>query len=353
MKKLSIWFGLLVKRQLKSVIFLALLLGIPVLTFVVVNTPSFQEERVNQVGLFLEDEDPVAVRCAMDLLQNETYEFFLCDSREELVDKVIRNQVECGFVFENNLTDKIGNGKAKKGVLCVKKESSVLAGAIRETVFQAYFRQVSGVILLNYAQTKEELSWVPEEGLDILRQTYEAYLESDRIFKVDFKMLGDADSFAETVDIKVQEATFPLRNMMAVFIMVGAVLGVIGWLSDREKGVFVPMKREFVMVSRVMYPFIPALLLCISTLVSLLVAGKAEDFGREVPALVCYLVILSFTGAIMSRIFQRSITLVGVLPIMILTCIILCPVFIDLANMIPVIKFIRFLLPPYYYMLFF
>lgn len=353
MKKVGLWCLLLVKRQLKNIFFLFILVLIPVMAFISARIDGFQESEEIRVALYARDEDELAADTIRDLQEDtDCYTFYLCASEEELMQAVHSGEAECGYIFAENISERVAKEKYKNNIIQVKKSGSLLADSVNETVFSAFFQYFTREMMLNYIKGNNKFSRMDPEGYIQLDGTYDYYLNGNGTFRVEFKMLGDGKDFSETETIETQEMTFPLRNIMAVLIMMGTALGVLSWLTDREKGVFAPMKYDFVKVSRPLYAAIPTTLLGICALCSM-AAKNLTAPGKELAVMAGYVVLLTGAGVLATYLIRKSTWVISALPVLMIGSLILCPVFIDLSVYIPALKYAQKLFLPYYYMIMF
>lgn len=352
MKKVLLWFWLLTKRQLKSVFFLILLILIPLLSWIVSGMDSLKEEQVNRVALFTRDEDEISMAAVSDLLSgSDCYEFHVCGSEEELMEEVRTGKSECGYIFNDKISERIEKEKYKECIIIVRKENSILADAVSETVFASFFKEFCRKTAIDYVKNNEKFAGMDPEGLIQLEGTFENYLIGNGTFKVEFEMLGEESSFAKTQIIETQAMSFPLRNVMAVLIMAGSMLGVLNWLLDREMGVFAPMRHDFICLSRPLYVFIPSALLGISTIFSMIAIGENSSILHEILAMLFYVILLTIVGTFCCYFLKKSFTVISAMPVLIIASLLVCPVFIDLSLYLPVIGILRKIFVPYYYMI--
>lgn len=354
MKKIGLWCWLLTKRQLKSIFFLFILLLIPVTAFVTARMEGFNETEEIRVALYARDNDELAANTINDLLKDtDCYIFYLCASEEDLIQAVQTGEAECGYIFVENITNRVAKEKYKNNIIQVKKTGSFLADSINETIFSSFFKFFTREMMLNYVKNSEKFSQMDQEGLVQLDGTYDYYLNDNGTFHVEFKMLGDGTDFLETEIIETEDMTFPLRNVMSVLVMLGAVLGVLNWQMDKEAGVFAPMKYDFVTISRPLYVAIPTVLLAVCAFCSMAVSRTMEFYGREFAVMAAYVILLTATGVLATYVIRKSTWIVSALPVLMIGSLILCPVFIDLSVYIPVLKYAQKLFLPYYYMIMF
>lgn len=352
MKKIILWLWLLTKRQLKSVLFLMLLLIVPLTSFVVSQTESFKEAAVNRVALYRCDDDLAAQNTISELTEVESaYDFYLCESKEEVYDAVLKGDAVCGYIFNENISELIKKGEYKDHITVVKNKDDILANMVNEVVFAAYFEEFTRQIMVNYIMENEKFAHVAKEAVLQLEGAYESYVNGNGTFKVEFESLGISGTFSDTEEIESETVTFPLRGVMAVLIFMGGLLGVVNWLSDYEKGVFKTLGYDFVNLSRFFYAVIPAILLGISTVLSLLMCSQNTNLLYEILVMIIYIIAIGIVGTLCTWIFKSSILMVSVTPVIIMVSLLVCPVFIDLSPYVPVIGLVRRLFIPFYYMI--
>ena len=351
MKKIGLWCWLLTKRQLKNTMFLLILLLIPVTAFITSRIDGFQESETLLVALYARDDDEMAVDTIENLLADtDTYSFYLCGSQEELMQDVQKGRAECGYIFGENITERVTQENYKNNIIQVKKKGSVIADSVNETVFCSFFRFFTKNMILEYVKNNEKFAGMDSDGLLQLSGAFDSYLAGNQTFHVEFRVLGSGEGFLETEVLEAGSASFPLKNVMAVLMMTGALLGVLGWLSDKERGVFTPMRYDFVTISRTLYVLVPTMLLAVCSLCAMAAAGTMTSLGREILAMFVYVILLTVVGMLATYFVKRSIWIVSAFPVLVIGSLILCPVFIDLSVYIPGIRYVQKLFLPYYYM---
>ncbi len=354
MKRMCLWLWLLTKRQLKSVLFLILLLAVPAVTFFVSENQVFSEASVNGVALFCMDDDPVALKtvelvCSMD----SGYDFYLCDSKDAVYEAVLNEEAVCGYIFNEDISRLIVEEKYNDHITVVKNRGDLVSDMINEVVFSAYFKEFTRVVTIDYIRNNEKFDAVFEEAIAQFNGAYDIYVNGNGTFKVEFESLGIEGDFSNTEAIDGGAMTFPLRGVMAVLIFMGALLGAVNWLSDSEKGVFKTLGYDFVNLSRFFYCGIPAGLLGISALASLLLGGQSVGAVREMLVMAGYVAAVLAFGALCTVFMKKSSVMVSVIPVIIMASLLVCPVFIDLSVYVPAVGLVRKVFLPFYYIIMF
>lgn len=354
MKKIFVWFCLICRRQLKSKIFIFLLVAVPFAAFAVSNMEEFGEKPDNYIALLPADDDENALNTINALINNTNgYDFYLCGTRDELMDDVRSNKAECGYIFNENITDMIKNGTYKKCITVVYRENSILKNTVNETVFSEFFKYFSKVFVMDYVEKSEEFAGIDSGYMELLEGTYDKYLNGAETFGVIFEELGDGEDFSDTQVIEGGNVTFPLRGVMAVLAMAGMLLGVLAFDADREKGVFCAMPYNFINTARAIYVIVPSIFITASMVISVFVSGNSEGICKEIAAAALYVILLAFAGVIVSFILRRSFFVAVFLPLSVMLALAVCPVFIDIAQYVPQMGVLRYIFVPYYYMVMF
>ncbi len=354
MKKMGVWLWLLTKRQLKSVFFLFLLLTVPAVAFFVSENEAFEEAAVNSVALFCCDDDDVAGRTVELICDMESgYDFYVCASKDAVYDAVRNEEAVCGYIFNENISEMIVAEKYNDHITVVKNKGDLVSDMINEVVFSAYFKEFTRLVTTEYIRGNEKFDLVEEEAVLQVNGAYDIYVDGNGTFKIEFESLGVDGDFANTETIEGNTMTFPLRGVMAVLIFMGGLLGAVNWLSDSEKGVFKTLGYDFVNLSRLFYGMIPAGLLGVSTVLSLILCGQSVGLGREILVMFFYVVAVALFGALCTYIVKKSVVMVSVMPVVIMAALLVCPVFIDLSVYVPAVGLVRNIFLPFYYMIMF
>lgn len=357
MRKYLLWFRLILKRQLNYRFLLILLTAMPVCAFIVSNIPQFQENSVPQIGIYLCDDDRLSVVSSGMLVDesSDTIAYYIADSKETLIQDIINKTADCGYIFEENLTDKIMSGNFKNCITFVEAPSSIMKSLSNEMVFFAIFRNFGKDIALNYIETNDAFANVKESAKQYTDERFDYYINGPATFHVEFKTL-DTTSVTNSSDSRIeynaQTSLFPLRGILAVLILAAGLFGSVQWLTDRDNGVFVTLPVHFAVSSRMIYPFISAALFAMSSIVTLIASRQFMSAGTEISAMLAYLVLITIFSVLLSYIIKSVRFFVALIPAVILCTLICCPVFFDLSAYMPFIDVIRRFMVTFYYLLF-
>lgn len=361
------WFFLSCKRALMRPLFLLLLVLLPVGAFMIRQTEAADDGKI-AVALFV-DGDPWNEVVAKRLAEKSgSFRFYLCKTKEALVDDVASGRAECGYSFPAGFRKLLEQKAYKRAIRVTVSPSTVAADLASETVFAGLFEVYGEELLRAYV----------EEGraFQMARETVEVSWEDVRPLYEGYCSNGSTFSFAyETVDGGIlkensMKTVFPVRGMGAVFVLVMGLTAAVMAAEDEKHGFYGTVtagrKRGLQAVS------VSALvvLACVSVAAALAAAGEfgasvgADGgigsgmsgsavglcIGKELSALFGYgaAVVAFVMGLLM--IVKNSAVLAGLIPFFIVGSLVVCPVFADLSSVVPTLRVVRWLFLPWYYL---
>lgn len=338
MKKVLIWFYISCKRYLKKTAFLLLLLLFPVISLWI---SALEKEPFDgvQIGVFAQGDE--LSREVLDRLleKNGMIRFYACESREELLKDTASRKAECGFVLPENLEEMLEQKEYRRSILVYRTASTVMDGFAKEAVTAAVMECYGGEILTGYLT---EANLFEEQVLDL----YETYLSDGSTFHFESRTESGELETGEELVVRV----FPLKGLIAVYLMAAGLFAAARGKEDEEKGLFLPLPYEGRWKCMAAAGFAPVFLAALSCLAALAVSGELT--GRGALALNFYAALSWGYGFLLQRILRKPAALYSVIPFLILGSVVFCPVFLDLAKWIPGGEKIRYFFLPWYYFLF-
>ncbi len=356
MKRLTLMFYLLCKRQLKQVILTILLIAMPIAGLIFHILPAMQEGGIPCVALYASPGNEAGQDTIKLLLaKNEGIRFYQCNSVKELEESVMSKDAECGYIFDDRIKENILSSRLEDNITVVTNGANMVTGTTNEIVFSAVLSSITKDISVKYMQDHR---FFPVNMWDLavahFNEKFDTIYVDGSSLQLRFKTLQVApDGSYTTNTMEAKAMSFPVRGMMAALIFIACVLGAAKWISDKESGLFAPMGQTLVNASRPLYILVPALMFGLSGLLTLALSGNFNSLSRELGAMAVYLLINVAVGTLLTLTVKRSQTIIALLPVAILCCLLLCPVFLDLSGYIPAVKVLNKFLPPYYYLRFF
>ena len=154
MNKMGLWFYLSLKRQTKRLFFLLLLLALPAGLWLLREAERPEEDAI-AIALYAGESDWNR-RVADELISGEhSFEFYLSSSEEELREDVAARGAECGYIFSEDLLEKLESGRFKRSITLVTAPSTAVDKLSSEVVFSGLFTVWGRSLLETYSREGE------------------------------------------------------------------------------------------------------------------------------------------------------------------------------------------------------
>lgn len=358
-KRLIIWFWLLVKKTLRTPLMAVLLISMPTASCIGlgVTTGTFdsiacvshngdKSERPS-AALYVCDNDDVAVKIADNLCQlNSVVRYYMVDDKDTFYNDVRSGVADFGYIFRDRLTERLDN-KSYRGVIRLAvSDSSYITSISNEIVFKELFKVYSLNIAVNYVESKNEFDSMRQQAIAELTKRYEAYSINDDISYFRFEVLDDDGGSSELETVAVN---FPIRGILGVMVMIAAMSGGVMYCRDRKKGIFMALTRKMSYVGAVLYVAVPTILFAISAEISMLILGEAA-FPGEAVSMILYVFILVIVNSLLALVVRDASVFAGAIPVCMVASLVFCPIFFNLTGVMPVIRYLNYLLPVSYYL---
>lgn len=355
MKKISLWFVLLCKRQIKNIVLAILLIAMPVAALVVRLVPAMSETDSVIIGVLIEADDDVSngIRNSLYSL-GDNFEFSLCSSYDELTNNVFSGNLACGYVISGDIESKLMNSDYKNIITQVVKEQNTVTDTSNELMFSAVLNGSSAYLAYSYMSDNNLIpsSQISNALKDIKAET-ERLHSSGSTLSISYKTMTSLGEVSNDVITSFDSTTFPLRGMIAIVVFIACLLGISQWITDKQNYVLAPMSSGFITISRFLYVIVPAIMFAASGIISIFISGISQNVMLEIGAMLLFIAVNAIVGFILTFVIKKSNTLMALLPVIIICSLIVCPVFVDLSNLLPVIGIINKCFPPFYYLMFF
>lgn len=359
-------FLLLCKRQFLQPTFLLLCLLLPI-SCTLISRLEQDSSAAIRIGLYAEAPEAFTDACFLELTSSqEALSFEVFSDEEMMCELVMRGELDCAYCFAKDFHTRLLHNDYKKSILCYTSSGTLMKALSTEVVFSAVFKQLGDDILNGYVENADfsfsRKDNVTEKRLSTL---YEKYLSGEQVFSLEYRYL---DSFGASgssqhnsisgylgatgtstptdtsalTGTSTSAVTMPVRGLIAVFLFISGLSGGVIWLQDRERKL---------PVSALSTILIPLLFMGISSCITLLLTNEAGHWGWELFSLILYvLLILSFVRTLLI-IIKRPVILSASIPVLTLGSLIFCPIFINLAALLPVFDIMEKFFLPYYYLL--
>lgn len=273
--------------------------------------------------------------------------FSFLSSEEGVKQEVAASRAECGYIIPADLMEKLQNkryGKVIKGYTSPHTSmQKICEEALFAEIFALYEEMTFG------EQAADLLCAEPEAGqhgqlAKRAEELFEMYRYNGSTFQFTYEdyNLEAAEKVSVGTDGKM------LKGVLGVLIFVCGLCGTMDTLEDEER------KRTFCLEGRGSFQmltiYLPILFMSVVTLLCLAVCGTGQRIGEEVWKLLLYQFILLLYCLILKKLFGKEERLAAAAPVLILLTIVICPVFVDLSQFIPVFNLLEKAFPLSYYL---
>lgn len=406
-----VYYKLQLKLWLKHRICWLQILFLVLLLLVIggIHIPDTKNSSIGLVGVTSGITQTIADRL---MQKRNVYQFTTYEGTEELEQAVEAGELECGFVFDKEFAKQYEEGSFTDSITYVYTPFTTKGMAVRETVYGTVLELYGEKLLQQNQETIVGQS--SEEISAMLADRYEYYLNSDAIFhteviyvETDAGMESDLRRAEPGSDGQNGDADWPengkpnhnqnhnqnsnqnsnqnrnqnriagqpadmeklIRGVISCMIFLTVYLSGASckeeknqhFLSILEKG-----RRRSYECAGMLAAATPMMLVgtglsCLTILQSeMLDAASGAGFVTAtgigmvivteiLQMLLLIVVSILFTACTMC-IWKKDMGMLSALPVLILLQIIICPVIIDMAVYVPVVKYIRYLCPIAYYL---
>lgn len=333
MQKEVIWYYLHLKTISKSVGLYIQMFGIIALLLIAknINIPDGKNVRA---GLCV-GESRIAASAKERLLSEENvFKYISYSSPEELKADVKAGRIECGFIFADDFDAAFEKGSLTKEVEYICSPDTTKGYVMQEDVYAAIYKNYSEVIL------KQGDSKIygdnDEKRTDELLEKNIQYLDSDNsLFRTEMIKV-------KTIEEKeAAKGTWPIGGLAYFFTFIVMYLYAGNQSNTRVKAV--QNKRDrfvFDLVGQLAAGTVPLvvmnfILLCMHEIVSVKIIGLS----------ILFWIYSAIWIALVIRIIRSKNAYYASVLVIAIMFLLLCPVFIDLAEYVPAVSYIRLLIP--------
>ena len=350
MKKIFTWLFLMGKRQFKNPMLLILLIVIPIAALIVKALPTDDENDSYTVGVFSQGDDALSLALKDALVESSgTYSFVAYEDMDRLYRDVQNESIICGYILPDNLTELTSAKVHEECITSIHKPGITIQTSLNEIVYSNLIKLQGRIIISDYAADSGLFADVDTDYVDELMNYYEKYLASDVTFHMVYNTYG-INGEENIEDFTESRLTFPIRGILAIVVYLAAMFGGILYLKDKEAGIFNTVSGTYKRLCLGIYTLLPTFVFALVCAISLVILGESERPSTEIAATALLILLSTLTSVILVKILRTSKTYAFLVPMILLCCLIICPVFIKMDSYIPAAKYIEKIFAPYYYL---
>lgn len=259
--------------------------------------------------------------------------------KQEIYDAVRSGTADCGVVLLPGIERYARARNMNGSALMITSPTSVFSEFFAGIVSAELFMQVSPYLA---AGVLDELG--VKDSINDISNYYEAFLESGYCFE--FK----TETLEGTIEQKADYTAPFIKCAAAILLFAVLFFGVCdGVRSDMDT--FVPTLGVDKTFRRVAAPAILSRMLCSAAAVGAGLALSVIFFKAQSAAAIaghCAIYITALTAAalLFAAIVPRGRSVKTFLPFWLLASLALCPVYLDVADVVPIAAYVRAVLPP-------
>jgi ABC-2 type transport system permease protein len=352
MRQLILLLVLTIKEHIKKPVFLAFLICMPLAAALFFYLPDNFSTAEISIGIYAAKADNLTEEIMNELLQKDGMIHFISyEYVEAMQSDIMTGKISCGYCFPENLSGKLADEEFKAAitVLCASN-SDITVSLANEMIFSVLLKHYGYDMMYNYAVGNSLLQGEEALFAPMLKELYASYSAGDSTFHVEFDTVSSDDSFLTLEEIEVSNSLFPLRGILAILIFTAGLFGSLKYLRNRSAGTFVTMPSMCRIAAAYFYPFTLCLLTAISAIPTLYISGFSYGLAHDCIQMFFYICMITIFCVILSHILCRETLFAAAIPVCSIICLIVCPVFVNIAPLIPQIKVLRWFLPPMYFL---
>ena len=165
------------------------------------------------------------------------------------------------------------------------------------------------------------------------------------LYDIDFEDTCEDNAYRTQLEDKTGE--FPLRALLIILVYIGGLFGIVEYYLDKNSGTFITLPRMYRVAGKPLYAFISCVLFAVSAMLTLAVAGQLKG-AADILHMAVYVIAVTLFAWLVAIPVRRANAMISIIPVLLIACLILCPVFINITAYVPFAKYIRALLLPWY-----
>lgn len=298
---------------------------------------SLFEQKGALVGIVLGNNEFI-----FDNEENSYVKFKIFEYEQELKNNILNGKIDWGYVLCDNLKQKILSDDNDSIIKVYEPANTVSSKLTDEVIFAEIAEAVDLEILLNYADKTDMIPLsMKQKSKEYIQERYNYYKNSDAVYSFEYETIGEDKEYND-------KYVFPLKAVISIIIFSAGLFAAAKVFEDEKKGIY----KRFNNNTKILFSFISiftvVLILGIFGIIAMYI-GKLNINIEEIFKTLIYIFSVTCFSFFVKSILRNKEFLYGAIPIIILSSLIFCPVFIDISLYIKSIAFIQKILIPYYY----
>ncbi len=331
--------GIFIKRTLCRPFTILLLLLIPASAVVLRLLPDKEMSVSIKTGILIEQPDSYT-DALINILGEEKNEFVfvLCDSKEEITDKVATGVLDCGFIIPNGVYDIFADNDTEKKITMYVSPASTFQYVSLEKLYGSLLKVYAPVMTNDYITDTYDTSYE-----EYVKKHFEEYMENDSVFSI------TASGSNKLSPSRQKFNSFPVYEFSGLIIFICGLLGILQFMKDEKNHAYdrLSMKKRYLYCGlNIAAGLIPA---AIISSITLIIYGYSVNIFRLLGHILLYTIICLLYSLLYRCIFRTYVVYQAALPVIITLALLLTPIFIDFTEYVPALKLVSVLFAPYFF----
>ena len=351
MKRMGMWILLMTKRLMKKPSFIIILVLLPVILVMYRFIITEDDGTIRACVYVPEGSEAFTAKLADNLADAEfSARFYLVDSEDDLYSDVIAGRAEVGYILPKDLKERFLTKNWDSAVRMVVSDTSQMAPFVNEFVTVVIYTDMMEEYIADYLVNRSGLELSDEEIRPIIRENLLKQADSGSLFDIAYRDYYKNEEVSREEVMDENYLMKPIRGTVALFVLLAGLAGLVFWFQDNAEGRFKVMSHEKRPVINYGSLLLPTALSAIVGMVCILIAGLCENIFLELLTMLLYVIFVTGVCEIIRVIVPSVNAVCAAIPILAIASYLCCPILIDMKKVLPVVSYLRKILPPDYYL---
>ena len=351
MKRMGMWLLLMTKRLMKKPSFVIILVLLPVI-LLMYRFIIRQDQGTLRACLYVrEGSDGLAEQVADALVKADfAAKFYRVSSEDELYSDVIAGRAEVGYVLPKDLGQRFFLKNWGGAIRMVVSDTSQYAAFVNEFVTVKLYSESMEDMLADYLLNRSGLEFDEQQIRSVIRENLKKQAERGSVIELHYRDFYTNEEVSKEEVLAENYLTKPIRGTVALFVLLAGLAGLVFWFQDNAEGRFKVMSYEKRPVINYGSLLLPTLLAGTVGLVCIFIAGLAGNPLFEIGLMLLYCVFIAGVCELIRMAVPSVNAICAAIPILAIGSYLCCPIVLDLKKTVPVVTYLRKILPPDYYL---
>ena len=280
----------------------------------------------------------------IETLKTDTsgFDFRVADDEDEVIDEVRSGRAECGFIFADDMGERVSNGDTKECIRFITSSYTMKGNAAKELVYAAVFKSYSFDLAIKNA---DNIGFKDEVQKETAFGMAEMYRGNEKVFSTQTEYVETGDSGEDE-----KNKTMPVHGLIGMILVIEMLLADAETKRGKGKALAGALpagdRGWYAILNKLAMITVPAV--CGFILMRILEPGIG--WGVDIVLLALFLFTGILWSGIISAIIKRDETVMYVCLVLIAASFVLAPILWDTSGYLPFARILRLFIPNGIYM---